>query len=204
MTNTPLKDFFLNINSRFKYYDFDTIFDILLAQSQKEAIPSKKPVVYIIAGPNGSGKSTLVTNFINYQIFGDKFVNAGIYAQTKFKDVKDQNERERLSMLYATNEFNRLVDENKTFIFETVLSHESKLDMIKRAKKKGYKIISIYVFTDLPEINVDRVNKRTAQGAIPVEENKVRTRYIRSLINATNLKALSDEYYQMNNTRERA
>ena len=78
MTNTPLKDFFLNINSRFKYYDFDTIFDILLAQSQKEAIPSKKPVVYIIAGPNGSGKSTLVTNFINYQIFGDKFVNAGI------------------------------------------------------------------------------------------------------------------------------
>ena len=203
MTNTPLKDFFLNINSRFKYYDFDTIFDILLAQSQKEAIPSKKPVVYIIAGPNGSGKSTLVTNFINYQIFGDKFVNAGIYAQTKFKDVKDQNERERLSMLYATNEFNRLVDENKTFIFETVLSHESKLDMIKRAKKKGYKIISIYVFTDLPEINVDRVNKRTAQGAIPVEENKVRARYIRSLINATNLKALSDEYYQMNNTRER-
>ena len=204
MTNTPLKDFFLNINSRFKYYDFDTIFDILLAQSQKEAIPSKKPVVYIIAGPNGSGKSTLVTNFINYQIFGDKFVNAGIYAQTKFKDVKDQNERERLSMLYATNEFNRLVDENKTFIFETVLSHESKLDMIKRAKKKGYKIMSIYVFTDLPEINVDRVNKRTAQGAIPVEENKVRARYIRSLINATNLKALSDEYYQMNNTRERA
>lgn len=204
MTNTPLKDFFLNINSRFKYYDFDTIFDILLAQSQKEAMPSKKPVVYIIAGPNGSGKSTLVTNFINYQIFGDKFVNAGIYAQTKFKDVKDQNERERLSMLYATDEFNRLVDENKTFIFETVLSHESKLDMIKRAKKKGYKIISIYVFTDLPEINVDRVNKRTAQGAIPVEENKVRARYIRSLINATNLKALSDEYYQMNNTRERA
>lgn len=204
MTNTPLKDFFLNINSRFKYYDFDTIFDILLAQSQKEAIPSKNPVVYIIAGPNGSGKSTLVTNFINYQIFGDKFVNAGIYAQTKFKDVKDQNERERLSMLYATDEFNRLVDENKTFIFETVLSHESKLDMIKRAKKKGYKIISIYVFTDLPEINVDRVNKRTAQGAIPVEENKVRARYIRSLINATNLKALSDEYYQMNNTRERA
>lgn len=204
MTNTPLKDFFLNINSRFKYYDFDTIFDILLAQSQKEAIPSKKPVVYIIAGPNGSGKSTLVTNFINYQIFGDKFVNAGIYAQTKFKDVKDQNERERLSMLYATDEFNRLVDENKTFIFETVLSHESKLDMIKRAKKKGYKIISIYVFTDLPEINVDRVNKRTAQGAIPVEENKVRARYIRSLINAANLKALSDEYYQMNNTRERA
>ena len=194
----------MNINSRFKYYDFDTIFDILLAQSQKEAIPSKKPVVYIIAGPNGSGKSTLVTNFINYQIFGDKFVNAGIYAQTKFKDVKDQNERERLSMLYATDEFNRLVDENKTFIFETVLSHESKLDMIKRAKKKGYKIISIYVFTDLPEINVDRVNKRTAQGAIPVEENKVRARYIRSLINATNLKALSDEYYQMNNTRERA
>lgn len=203
MTNSPLKDFFLNINSRFKYYDFDTIFDILLAQSQKEAKSSKKPVIYIIAGPNGSGKSTLVTNFINYQIFGDKFVNAGIYAQTKFKDVEDPNERERLSMLYAADEFNRLVGENRTFIFETVLSHESKLDMIKKAKKKGYRIVSIYVFTDFPEINVDRVNKRTAQGAVGVEENKVRARYIRSLENATELKALSDEYYQMNNTRER-
>lgn len=203
MTNSPLKDFFLNINSRFKYYDFDTIFDILLAQNQKEAKSSRKPVIYIIAGPNGSGKSTLVTNFINYQIFGDKFVNAGIYAQTKFKNIEDAAERERLSMLYAVEEFDRLVGENKTFIFETVLSHESKLDMIRRAKKKGYRIISIYVFTDLPEINVDRVNKRTEQGAIGVEENKVRARYLRSLQNAAELKALSDEYYQMNNTRER-
>ncbi len=203
MTNSPLKDFFLNINSRFKYYDFDTIFDILLAQSQKEAKSSRKPVIYIIAGPNGSGKSTLVTNFINYQIFGDKFVNAGIYAQTKFKNIEDAAERERLSMLYAVEEFDRLVGANKTFIFETVLSHESKLDMIRRAKKKGYRIISIYVFTDLPEINVDRVNKRTEQGAIGVEENKVRARYLRSLQNAAELKALSDEYYQMNNTRER-
>lgn len=203
MTNSPLKDFFLNINSRFKYYDFDTIFDILLAQSQKEAKSSRKPVIYIIAGPNGSGKSTLVTNFINYQIFGDKFVNAGIYAQTKFKNIEDAAEREKLSMLYAVEEFDRLVGENKTFIFETVLSHESKLDMIRRAKKKGYRIISIYVFTDLPEINVDRVNRRTEQGAIGVEENKVRARYLRSLQNATELKALSDEYYQMNNTRER-
>lgn len=203
MTNSPLKDFFLNINSRFKYYDFDTIFDILLAQSQKEAKSSRKPVIYIIAGPNGSGKSTLVTNFINYQIFGDKFVNAGIYAQTKFKNIEDAAERERLSMLYAVEEFDRLVAANKTFIFETVLSHESKLDMIRRAKKKGYRIISIYVFTDLPEINVDRVNKRTEQGAIGVEENKVRARYLRSLQNATELKALSDEYYQMNNTWER-
>lgn len=203
MTNSPLKDFFLNINSRFKYYDFDTIFDILLAQSQKEAKSSRKPVLYVVAGPNGSGKSTLVTNFINYQIFGDKFVNAGISAQTKFNDIEDANERERLSMLYAVDEFNRLVSENKTFVFETVLSHESKLDMIKRAKKKGYRIISIYVFTDLPEINVDRVNKRTEQGAIGVEENKVRARYLRSLQNAAELKAISDEYYQMNNTRER-
>lgn len=203
MTKSPLKDFFLNINSRFKYYDFDTIFDILLAQSQKEAKSSRKPVLYVVAGPNGSGKSTLVTNFVNHQIFGDKFVNAGIFAQTKFNDIEDANERERLSMLYAVDEFDRLVSENKTFVFETVLSHESKLDMIRRAKKKGYRIISIYVFTDLPEINVERVNRRTEQGAIGVEENKVRARYLRSLQNAAELKALSDEYYQMNNTRER-
>lgn len=203
MTNSPLRDFFLNINSRFEYYDFDTIFDILLAQSQKEAKVSKKPTLYIVAGPNGSGKSTLVTNFINHQIFGDKFVNAGIYAQTKFKDVGDQNQRERLSMLYAIEQFDKLVEEKRTFVFETVLSHESKLDMIKRAKKKGYRIISIFVFTDLPEINVERVNKRTEQGAVGVEENKIRSRYIRSLENAAELRALSDEYYQMNNTRER-
>ncbi len=203
MTKSPLKDFFLNINSRFKYYDFDTIFDILLAQSQKEAKSSRKPVLYVVAGPNGSGKSTLVTNFVNHQIFGDKFVNAGIFAQTKFNDIEDANERERLSMLYAVDEFDRLVSVNKTFVFETVLSHESKLDMIRRAKKKGYRIISIYVFTDLPEINVERVNRRTEQGAIGVEENKVRARYLRSLQNAAELKALSDEYYQMNNTRER-
>ena len=198
---TSIKNFLLNSHSKFKNYSFDTMLDTLLKQSNVEKKSLRKPTLYVVAGPNGSGKSTLVTNFINYQIFGDKFVNAGIYAQTVYADIKGQKLREVKSMNHATAEFERLVKEHKSFIFETVLSHESKLDLVKFAKKNGYKIVSIYVFTDTPEINIERVKRRTEEGAVDVDEKKVYTRYSKSLQNAFLLKEISDEFYQMNNTR---
>ncbi|MGL4512717.1 MAG: zeta toxin family protein [Lacipirellulaceae bacterium] len=74
-----------------------------------------------------------------------------------------------------------LMDAGRPFSVETVMSHPSKLDLIRRARGAGYRTYLYFVATDNPEINLSRVRNRARQGGHDVPEDKVRTRYTRSL-----------------------
>ena len=76
---------------------------------------------------------------------------------------------------------NEFLEKGISFITETVFCHESHLAFMKKAKKAGYNVRLIYVATDSPDINVARVKKRVRQGGHNVEEEKIRSRYYRSL-----------------------
>lgn len=68
-----------------------------------------------------------------------------------------------------------------SFTFETVMSHESKIEFLEYAQKNGYKTYLYFVTTEDPVINVDRVRIRVAEGGHPVDENKIRNRYYRTM-----------------------
>lgn len=53
----------------------------------------------------------------------------------------------------------KLLSLGKKFSFETVFSHNVKVDIIKKAKEEGYKVYHYFVSTEHPEINVYRVKK---------------------------------------------
>ena len=72
---------------------------------------------------------------------------------------------------------------NKSFCFETVMSHSSKIDELKKAKKIGYKTYLYFVCTDDPEINVSRVANRIEKGGHAVDVDRIRSRYINTLNN---------------------
>lgn len=74
-----------------------------------------------------------------------------------------------------------LLDEGQTFTFETVMSSGDKVDVMKEARKRGYRVYLYFVATDDPAINVDRVRRRVKLGGHPVPANKIRTRYVRSI-----------------------
>lgn len=103
-------------------------------------------------------------------------------------------------MAFAEYKREKLLNTNKPMIMETVLSQADKLDFVERAKKKGYRIISIYVSTKSPEINIERVKKRVSEGGHDVPEDKLRARYERSMKNLPLLASLSDELYIYDNT----
>ena len=67
------------------------------------------------------------------------------------------------------------------FIFETVMSHESKVEFLKRAQQLGYKTYLYFITTEDPTINVNRVQYREAQGGHSVPINKIIDRYERSM-----------------------
>lgn len=75
----------------------------------------------------------------------------------------------------------KLCLENHTFSFETVMSHKSKLDFMRKAKDKGFKVYLYFICTQDPEINKQRVKNRMIKGGHNVPENKVEERYYRSL-----------------------
>jgi len=76
-----------------------------------------------------------------------------------------------------------LYKNNKSFSFETVMSHVSKLHEMKMAQKRGYKTYLYFVCTDNPQINVDRVANRVDKGGHAVDNLKIKSRYISTLTN---------------------
>ena len=93
-----------------------------------------------------------------------------------------------------------LVKKNITFTVETVMSHTSKLDFIRAAKEKGFRVYLYFVSTSSPEINVGRVHTRVQRGGHDVPEDKIRTRYEKSLANLREAILLSDRAYLFDNS----
>lgn len=75
----------------------------------------------------------------------------------------------------------QLLKRKATFTFETVMSHPSKVAMLHAAQSAGYRTYLYFIATDDPEINRSRVRNRVKLGGHPVPEDKITTRYHRSL-----------------------
>ena len=94
------------------------------------------------------------------------------------------------------------ISNNKDFTFETVLSSEYKMNILRKAKEEGYFIKCVFVLTIDPCINIARVKARVAQGGHDVEEHKIVSRYAKSLANIRELLSLCDIVHVYDNTFE--
>ncbi len=140
----------------------------------------------VIAGPNGSGKSSSVEQaFGYYDKIGVKpayLCPDDVCLQLMKKDPDtDRTNAAALAKNIVLEKRNEFLEKGISFITETVFCHESHLAFMKKAKKAGYNVRLIYVATDSPDINVARVKKRVRQGGHNVNEEKIRSRYYRSL-----------------------
>lgn len=93
-----------------------------------------------------------------------------------------------------------LMEKGVSFSFETVMSHPSKLDIMRLAKNQGYRVYLYFVSTLSAEINVGRVRTRVAEGGHDVDASKVRTRYERSMQQLSAAIRLSDRAYVFDNS----
>lgn len=94
----------------------------------------------------------------------------------------DDNPYERIAQILADFLRKKLLEKGEKFSFETVFSHRSKIDIIKKAQANGYKVYLYFVSTEDPEINVYRVKKvRVKNRGHDVPEDKIIQRYYRSM-----------------------
>lgn len=93
-----------------------------------------------------------------------------------------------------------LMEKGISFSLETVMSHPSKLDLMRLAKEKGYRVYLYYVSTLSAEVNVGRVQTRVEEGGHNVDEDRIRSRYTRSMEQLSDAILLSDRAYVFDNS----
>jgi predicted ABC-type ATPase len=95
-----------------------------------------------------------------------------------------------------------LIKKERSLSFETVMSDARKLDFIRYAKEKGYKVYLYFITTVDPQINIDRVALRMERGGHSVPEDKIRSRYTRSLDNLYEAMKLVHRSFIFDNSSE--
>lgn len=94
----------------------------------------------------------------------------------------------------------KLLAAQVSFTFETVMSSPDKVAFLQKGQQAGYRTYLYFVATEDPEINVSRVQYRVQMGGHPVAEDKIRSRYIRSLELLAEAVAYADRAYIFDNS----
>lgn len=106
---------------------------------------NRLPEIIIFAGPNGSGKTTItrMARTIGVYINADDIKRSSLCSDLEAA-VKAEELREEM------------IEKGEDFTFETVLSTDRNLKLLKKAKEKGYFLRCIYVLTSDYKINIAR------------------------------------------------
>lgn len=142
---------------------------------------SGEPLLVVLAGPNGAGKSTFFKHYLRAQ--GLPFVNADLIANElgAGDPVAIATAATRLAARYRED----LLRQKSSFVFETVFSDPvgDKIEFLRRAQDAGYRVILVFIGLDTAVISQARVIQRVAKGGHDVPDDKLRSRFPRTLTN---------------------
>ena len=159
-----------------------------------------RPELIIIAGPNGSGKTSVTQKFLHHEwAEGTIYINPDEVAKDKFGDW---NSREAIisAANYCAEWREQCLAEKKSFVFETVMSAEDKIDFIIRAKAVGFFIRLFFISTSHPSINASRIARRVMEGGHDVPIPKIVSRYNKSIENCKTVAPIVDRLYVYDNS----
>jgi predicted ABC-type ATPase len=94
------------------------------------------------------------------------------------------------------------IDMHETFTFETVMSSDDKIQVLKDALSIGYRTYLYYMCTESPLINRERIANRVAVGGHDVPGDRIEARYTRSLDNLLPAIQQSSRAYLFDNSGE--
>ena len=126
---------------------------------------------------------------------GCEFVNADLHERDHLQHISNPQERSEAARAWADARRAALLLERKSFVSETVFSHESKLQLIAQAQQMGFVVALYVVALDDPQRLVQRVARRVSEGGHSVPPGKILARYPRTLANLQQAIQLADAAY---------
>ncbi|MEI6815867.1 MAG: zeta toxin family protein [Bacteroidota bacterium] len=157
------------------------------------------PNLYIIAGCNGAGKTTASFTVLPEMLDCREFVNADEIAKglSPFQPEMVPVEAGRIMIQRVDDLIKKGVD----FAFETTLASLTLQGIITKAKAMDYQITLVYIWLNSPELAIERVKHRVAEGGHHIPEDTIRRRYDRGLKNLFEVyMPLSDSWIVVDNS----
>jgi predicted ABC-type ATPase len=152
-------------------------------------------------------KSVTQNDWINYC---NKHKNDPFLSKFSSNQIEISADGKQLNCIGSINSYaasfiasffrNQLASDAHSFSFETVMSHQSKIDFLKMMKEKGYKTYLYFICTMDPQINVERVLKRVKKGGHNVDNQKIIDRYYKSLALLRSAFKIADRAYVIDST----
>ncbi|MGD0798721.1 MAG: hypothetical protein ABR910_13455 [Acidobacteriaceae bacterium] len=135
-----------------------------------------RPILIAIAGPNGAGKTTFYNSQISYT--GLPFVNADAIALEAGIGAYEAAE---VAETMRREKFVR----RESFVFETVFSDPvaEKVGFLEEATRAGYNVVLFFIGISSPDASIDRVGMRVLEGGHSVPQDKLASRFPRTMEN---------------------
>ena len=156
--------------------------------------------LYIISGCNGAGKTTASYTVLPEILHCKEFVNADEIARglSPFnpEDVAIEAGRLMLQRIEA------LLERGETFSIETTLATKSYINLVCRAKSKGYSVKVVFFRLNSPELAIQRVAERVAKGGHNIPVPVIRRRYIAGISNLFHLFMKEVDYWDIYDNSE--
>ena len=141
----------------------------------------RKPRCIVIAGPNGAGKTTFARDYLPGVAGIIHFINADLIAGG-ISPLRPELAAVKAGRL-VLRQFDRLVEANAEFAFESTLSGLLYTNRIKEWKARGYSIGVVYLRLASPGLAMSRIAARVKQGGHDVPRADVVRRFGRGWAN---------------------
>ena len=141
----------------------------------------------MIAGVNGAGKSTVLGTWIRADgadYFNPDEVTRHLMAENPALSLNEAN-----SNAWTMNfeQLRLVIDTNQDYAFETTLGGNSICAELHRAIEMGVQVSIFYCGLASPELHIERVAARVANGGHDIPEDKIRERWKNSIHNLMTL-----------------
>ncbi len=126
-----------------------------------------------------------ISLFITQSSLAEKAALTKLSKQLRLNENKLYIQKQSINSYIASvlSDFirHKLLANKASLSFETVMSSPDKIEFLKKAQDSGFRTYLYYVATDDPLINISRVRYRIKTGGHSVPEDKIVTRYHRSI-----------------------
>lgn len=164
----------------------------------------KNKTLWIVAGANGAGKTTFVNKYASKLKEKLLFVSPDDVAK-KIDPSYDGRDGELIAK--AGRETiaiqRKLLEEGKSFGYETTFSGKRDLKVIEQAQKKGYSVKLVYIGLNSSLSNTMRVKDRVLNGGHHVDPKDIQRRYPKSMENLAKALEKADSAFIYDNSQSK-
>lgn len=157
-------------------------------------------------GLNGTKRNDFVAFALSSGLISTEYTEENLRSSFRLVDnntikLEIPSANERLAQIIAAFVRVKLMENGQKLSFETVFSHRSKIEFMRIARDNGYKVYLYFVSTETPTINVSRIKEvRVKDGGHDVPEEKIKSRYKRSMNNLYDAAQLAHQCYFFDNS----